>query len=249
VTLETISFGQGVSATSIQLATALSAIANGGFLMRPYIVKSVRDASGAVVREAAPAIVRRVISEETAGGVAGMLTGVVGKGGTGALAAVEGFEVAGKTGTAQKPDLKDGGYADGAFVASFMGFVPAKDPRLTILVTVDEPQGDYHGGSVAAPVFRDIASQSLAYMGVFPERTTPPVVLAGAVEDDAPLKAVDATAYGVPDFTGMTVRTALRTAKEGAFELKVHGSGKAASQKPAAGSAIPHSAQVSIWFR
>jgi cell division protein FtsI (penicillin-binding protein 3) len=249
VTLQTVSFGQGVSTTSIQLATALSAIANGGFLMRPYMARSVKDAGGAVLKETAPVIVRRVISEETAGAVAEMLTGVVGKGGTGSLAAVEGFEVAGKTGTAQKPDLDHGGYADGAFVASFMGFVPAKDPRLTILVTVDEPQGDYHGGTVAAPVFREIASRSLAYMGVFPEETAAPVVAAGAVAEDVPLTAVGAVPFGVPDFTGRTVRTALRMAKEGAFEVEVHGSGKAVSQRPEAGSGVPRNGRVSVWFR
>ncbi|MEK6532087.1 MAG: penicillin-binding protein 2, partial [Deltaproteobacteria bacterium] len=171
VTLETVSFGQGVSTTGIQIATALSAIANNGLLMKPYVVRSIKDPSGNIVSESNPVVVRRIISEGTAEKVTRMMIGVTNDGGTGVRAALSDFEVAGKTGTAQKPDLKNGGYKKDAYFSSFIGFVPARRPRLAIVVTVDEPRMErHHGGVVAAPVFREIAEESLAYLGVFPKK-------------------------------------------------------------------------------
>ncbi|MFZ3072334.1 MAG: penicillin-binding protein [Thermodesulfobacteriota bacterium] len=172
VSLQTMSFGQGFSATALQVATAMSAVANGGFIVKPYVVKSIKDNSGVVIKEFNPSVVRRVISEETAGKVTETLTGVTEKGGTGELAALGAeFKVAGKTGTAQKPDLKQGGYEKNKYVVSFTGFVPADNPKLTIFVALDEPEGDITGGVAAAPVFREIAFESLSYMGVFPAGT------------------------------------------------------------------------------
>ncbi|MEK7313283.1 MAG: penicillin-binding protein [Deltaproteobacteria bacterium] len=169
VSLQTMSFGQGLSATALQVATAMSAVANGGFIVKPYVVKTIKDSSGKVVKEFNPAVVRRVISEETAGKVTETLIGVTEKGGTGQLAALgTEFKVAGKTGTAQKPDFKVGGYEKNKYMVSFTGFVPADNPRLTIFVALDEPEGDITGGFAAAPVFREIAFESLSYMGIFP---------------------------------------------------------------------------------
>ncbi|HLC18497.1 MAG TPA: penicillin-binding protein [Thermodesulfobacteriota bacterium] len=173
VTLHTVSFGQGISATALQLAASMSSIANGGYMMKPYIVKGIKTPDGKVVKESAPEILGRVISPETSQRMTEMLVGVTEAGGTGTRGAVEGFEVAGKTGTAQKPDLEKGGYKRGAFMASFLGFVPASDPELTIFVALDEPEGVYHGGTVAAPVFREIASESLSYLGIYSEPQAP----------------------------------------------------------------------------
>ncbi len=245
VTLHTVSFGQGVSVTGVQLISALSAISNGGFLMKPYIVRSVKDQSGAIVTESNPFIVRRVISEQTAKKVTDMLVGVTKDGGTGLNAALDDFEVAGKTGTAQKPDLKNGGYMDGAFVASFFGFVPARSPRLSILVTIDEPRGEYYGGAVAAPVFKEIARQSLSYMGVFRQQSGLPKIELAKAEagrfDEGPSEAAGGgeNPAGVPDFTGKTVRAVLKMALERSIEVNVIGSGRAVSQRPAPGQSMP----------
>lgn len=255
VTLHTVSFGQGVSVTGVQLVSALSAIANGGFLMRPYMVRSVKDQSGAVVSETNPFIVRKVVSEETSRKITDMLVGVTKDGGTGVKAALPDFDVAGKTGTAQKPDLKNGGYMEGTFVASFLGFVPAGNPRLSILVTIDEPRGEYYGGAIAAPVFREIAQQGLSYMGVYREKAASPkveLVKAGAVQADWAADKAGAGVLdpsGVPDFTGKTVRAVLKAARERSIDVNVIGSGRAVSQRPAPGQALPRKGPVIVSFQ
>lgn len=255
ITIHTVSFGQGVSASPVQLVAALSAVANGGFLMKPYVVKSVSEPDGRVVREMNPVVVRKVISEETAAKVTDMLVGVT-REGTGVKAAIDDFEVAGKTGTAQKPDLSNGGYMRGAFVASFMGFVPAREPRLAILVTVDEPKGDYHGGSVAAPAFREIAAQGLSYLGVFPHNpaASPDVSVAQARSAPEPLDAARKTdgerfKNAVPDFSGKTVRTVLRMAMDKSLDVEIKGSGLAVSQRPAPGESLPANGRAQVTFQ
>ena len=164
--LATISFGQGFSSTTIQLAAAMSAIANGGRLMEPRLVRRVVDAHGGVVEEGLPRVSRQVLPRPTARLVGDMLTAVTGDSGTGLEAAIDGYLVAGKTGTAQKADYVHGGYADGRFMASFVGFVPAQDPRLVIAVVIDEPMVDHYGGTVAGPVFRRIGQAALRHLGV-----------------------------------------------------------------------------------
>lgn len=264
VTLETVSFGQGVSATSLQLVSALSSIANGGFLMKPYVVKSIKDSSGRAVSETNPVVVRRVISEDTARKLTDMLITVTQEGGTGVKAAIEDFDVAGKTGTAQKPDFKHGGYEKGAFVASFFGFVPARGPRLAIIVAIDEPKGEHYGGAVAGPVFREIARQSLGYLGVFKDNPgmRPAIQLVSAkngvkaaAEADPVKKAGDEgpadteRPMSVPDFRGKTIRAVVRMARSRAFDVDIQGSGKAVGQRPAPGQNIPEKGPVVVWFQ
>ncbi len=161
----TISFGQGLSVTSVQLASAVSVLANGGRLMRPILVKRVTDHHNAVIEQASPTVVHRVIPAEVAQVVSRMMTAVTREDGTGREAAIEGFKVAGKTGTAQKADMR-GGYSSGRWLASFVGYVPSEQPRLAIVVTVDEPVIDHYGGSVAAPLFRRVAKASLQHLGI-----------------------------------------------------------------------------------
>ena len=169
IDLATHAFGQGISATPMQMVMAYAAIANGGFLMRPYITQRVVSPQGEVVLENQPHVVRRVVSEKTAKQLASMLSQVTTEGGTGAMANIEGFEVAGKTGTAQKADPVHGGYSNKR-VGSFVGFVPANNPRLVALVLIDEPEGSVYGGVVAAPVFRNIAQGALRRMMVAPQQ-------------------------------------------------------------------------------
>lgn len=166
LSLSALSIGHEVAATSMQLVTAVSAVANGGNLVRPHVVKAVRNA-GDGIEEIRPLPVRRVISSETARTLTSILTEVVERG-TGQAAALQGYRVAGKTATAQKFDQKIGRYSHTKVMASFVGYVPAEDPRLAILVLIDEPEGLAWGGSVAAPVFREIAQEVLGYLEIAP---------------------------------------------------------------------------------
>jgi cell division protein FtsI (penicillin-binding protein 3) len=162
-----ISFGQGVSVSAVQLITATSAIANGGMLMKPRIVQAILDANGKVLENRRPKMVRRVASRNTARIVARIMKTVITPGGTGVNAALDGYTVSGKTGTAQKSG-KHGTYAKGKYVSSFVGFTPSENPAVTILVVVDEPRNDYHGSKVAAPVFKKIALETLNYLNIPP---------------------------------------------------------------------------------
>lgn len=164
-TLASVAMGQEIGVTALQLASAVSAVANGGWLMRPYVVSEIRDARGQLVAQVTPQVRRRPITAETARKLGTILEGVI-TAGTGSKAAVAGYRVAGKTGTAQKIDPDTGAYSSSLFVASFAGYVPAEDPRLTIVAIIDEPQGETWGGTVAAPMFRRVAEQVLTYLGV-----------------------------------------------------------------------------------
>ncbi len=168
-----ICFGQSVSVSALQLATAVSVIANDGVLMKPYLVQAMTDQNGRIVKAFQPTRMRRVISSETAKTMGRMLERVVAKGGTGQRAALSGYRVAGKTGTAQKVDPQINRYATDKHIATFVGFVPARDPVIAILVVVDEPRKQCYGGIVAAPVFSQIAKESLQYMKIPPELITP----------------------------------------------------------------------------
>lgn len=163
--LMTISIGQEVGVTPVQLITAMSAIANGGWLVRPHIVSEIIDSQG-VARRIKPELERRVISKNTSRKMTEILKEAVGPEGTGKLAVVDGFSTAGKTGTAQKIDPETGRYSRSRFVSSFAGFVPADSPEIAILIVINEPKGIAWGGSVAAPVFKRVAEQTLQYMHV-----------------------------------------------------------------------------------
>ena len=154
--------GQGMAVTLMQMATGYAAIANGGVLRAPHVVERV------AAREARKPKGRRVISEATAAAVRRMLEGVLGPGGTASGAGIDGYVMAGKTGTAEKPD-EFGGYSKTKFVSSFVGFAPAKRPKLLVAVMVDEPKGDIYGGTVAAPAFREITSFALNYLRIAPD--------------------------------------------------------------------------------
>lgn len=166
LSLGALSIGHEISTTPIQLITAMSAVANGGHLVRPYVLRAVRHPDGGV-EEIRPFPIRRVISPETAQTLTSIFTEVVARG-TGRAAALPGYPVAGKTGTAQKLDRQTGTYSSTKVVASFVGYVPAENPRLAILVLIDEPGGIAWGGTVAAPVFREVAQEALSYLEIPP---------------------------------------------------------------------------------
>jgi cell division protein FtsI/penicillin-binding protein 2 len=168
--LSTIAFGQSINFTPLRLATAYAAIANGGILMRPHIVKRIEWPESSrrpgQVETAKPEAVRRVITEKTAREITELLKGVV-EDGTGKPAKIRGYQLVGKTGSAQK--IVDGRYSSDKFIASFVGFLPASKPRAVILVTVDEPKGTHWGATAAAPVFREVARQTVWYLRIPPD--------------------------------------------------------------------------------
>lgn len=163
-----IAFGQGIAVNGLQMAQAYSSIANGGMRMKPYIVSKISHASGGTVLENNPEIINKPFDKGTATNLAQMLSKVIGPGGTGKLALMGDYEAAGKTGTAQKINHVTKRYDEKNYVSSFIGFAPLNDPRLVTYVVYDSPKPVYAGGLVAAPVFKDITREALAYQGVAP---------------------------------------------------------------------------------
>ncbi|HPN65791.1 MAG TPA: penicillin-binding transpeptidase domain-containing protein [Candidatus Omnitrophota bacterium] len=160
-----IPMGQEVVVSPLQMACAMSAIANGGKLMKPRIIESIQDKHGELIKEFPVTAVRQVLSERTAATMRDILSGVV-EDGTGQLARVEGYDVGGKTGTSQK--IENGTYSHSKFIASFIGFAPVKNPRVVVVVMLDQPRPLYYGGVVAAPVFSKVVRDTLRYMDIRP---------------------------------------------------------------------------------
>lgn len=263
VDLATISFGQGVSVSAIQLVAAMSAVANGGNLMKPYLVERIMDDGGVEVKKNEPTLVRRVISPETSKKMAKMLVSVTTTGGTGTNAVVDGFSVAGKTGTAQKVDALTHRYG-AKRTASFIGFVPAEKPKLTILVVLDEPKTSQYGGVVAAPAFKEIAANTLAYLKIAPttalknkpkEETAAKTPAAATIdeEDVSDGGSLDLTpdenGAVMPNFRGMSMRAALQVMEKKKINIRLIGSGRALEQNPPPGYPIKSSDQVWIKFQ
>jgi cell division protein FtsI (penicillin-binding protein 3) len=254
----TLFFGQGLSVSPLQLATAFGAIANGGRLMRPYLVKSIVDQRGHAIREFNPHTRRRVISRETANKVKMILEGVVEKGGTAPSAAIQGYTVAGKTGTAQKVDPIQKSYSNKKYVAYFGGFTPSDSPEIAILVALDEPKDTPYGGIVAAPVFSDVGGWTLNHLDVVPSVTT---VIASR-ETAAPARhGFRSSREGrrvsrgfdvpglVPNVKGLGVREVLKKAKALGLRVIVKGSGLAAEQSPTPGLPLRNDTLLVVTFR
>ncbi|MCK5913017.1 MAG: transpeptidase family protein [Desulfuromusa sp.] len=254
IDLAAISFGQGLSVTPIQMTSAMAVIANGGLLMEPYLVERMTAADGRQLQKRLPQVRRRVVSEKTARQVRDMMIAVTEPGGTGTRAALSGFRVAGKTGTAQKVDMVTGGYSPDKRVSSFIGFVPAENPALVLSVTVDEPEGQTYGGLVAAPVFARIASQTLGHLNILPKGTvaalTKDQLAVEPLPDIAALLPDVAVSDGLrmPNFSGMSYRQVLQTMEKKSLNLKLSGSGQVVKQYPAPGKVIRYGKQAWIHF-
>ncbi|MEA3545710.1 MAG: penicillin-binding transpeptidase domain-containing protein [Thermodesulfobacteriota bacterium] len=254
IDLAAISFGQGLSVTPIQMASAMAVIANGGLLMEPYLVEKMTDSEGQQVQKRLPQVRHRVISEKTAQQVKEMMISVTEPGGTGTRAAMSGYRVAGKTGTAQKVDMVTGGYSPDKRVSSFIGFVPADNPALVLSVTVDEPKGKTYGGLVAAPVFARIAGQTLRHLNILTRGTvaalTADQLVAEPLPDLAALLPDAAVSDGLrmPNFSGMSYRQVLQTMESKNLNLKLSGSGQVIKQYPAPGKIIRYGKQAWIRF-
>ena len=263
IALATQSFGQGLTASPLQVAAAFGALGNKGVLMKPYVVAKVVDADGLVLLDNKPTEVRRVVSAKTAASVVSMLESVVEKGGTAPKARMDAYRVAGKTGTAQKADPVAKGYSDKRF-ASFVGMVPAEDPRVVIAIFIDEPKTDVYGGLVAAPAFKEIAEVAMPHLAVPPSREVPTVEVAVAKKPEPAAKAeknpvvaaierldtvTEEPAEGsvrVPDLKGQPARAAVTQALTVALEPRLVGSGRVVAQTPAAGSLVEKGARITL---
>ncbi|MBN1626457.1 MAG: transpeptidase family protein, partial [Deltaproteobacteria bacterium] len=256
-------FGHGLSVTSLQLAAAMSSIANGGRLMRPYLVKEMTDQSGNTVKTNRPEMIRRVLSEDTTRKVTQVLENVVSEKGTAEMAAIAGYRVAGKTGTSQKVDEDTGGYSHQDFVSIFVGFVPVDDPEMVILVMVDEPKKVTYGGLVAGPVFSEVGKWALNNMRIKPdfEIASSDNDQSGGSDDESgalagvirrPIieeSAVKEAFAGVPDFTGRTIREVLQKGRTLGVDVIVDGTGMAVAQYPEAGSSLEGITSIRVTFK
>jgi cell division protein FtsI (penicillin-binding protein 3) len=270
----TLAFGQGVSVTPLQLTMALASLGNGGVLMEPRLVKEVDDPYGRKVQEFPPRPLRRVLSERAAQQILEIMATVTQPGGTAKEAAPEGFTVAGKTGTAQK--LEGRSYSHTKFEALFIGLIPADKPVLAISVIIDEPKGAIYGGVVAAPVFREIAAQSMRVLGYYPQQELErdknlPVQAKGAAAPDqgrrlaevAPVQAPAPTLAQLlptrlempkgpltvmPDLKGYTIRQVLDLLTRSGLKCRLEGSGMAVSQEPSPGTSLSPGAICLVKF-
>ncbi len=252
IELATTAFGQGMTSTPLQLASATAALANGGTRMRPRLVKRVEDAFGVPEFVQRPAVVERVVSESVADAVAAMLVTVTEPGGTATRARVPGYLVAAKTGTAQK--VKDGRYS-AARIGSMVGFIPADDPKLAIVVVVDEPTvGSRYGGTVAGPAWAAIAGGSLRHLGIAPDPALLPEAEGADDEPEAEPRGAlrlswSGEGWTLPDLAGRLLREAVVSLEPAGFQLDVSGSGAVVAQIPAPGTPVPPGGRVSLVLR
>jgi len=239
-----LSIGQEISVTSIQMVAAFGAIANGGIYMTPSIIESIETADGGVKRSFFPKSRGRVIRKDIAARLLGMMKGVV-EGGTATRARLEYYGAAGKTGTAQK-SVQRGGYNPGKYVASFVGIAPFDDPDVCILVLLDEPPESASGGAVAAPVFARIAERVLPYRGGAEHRVAARTPLKGSP------RTVSARRGLMPDFRGLRLGEAARVLaslqKESMIEYSLVGRGVVRRQSPEPGSPVGHHRKIILYF-
>jgi len=231
INIATMAIGQSIAVTPIQLLTAVAAVANGGELLRPQIVREVRDKSGTVIRAFRPDLVARVLDAQTAETEKGILEKVVEEG-TGKNTFIEGLRIAGKTGTAQK--VGEGGYVPGKYVASFVGFAPADKPVIAMIVIIDEPVGPYYGGVIAAPVFRALAQDILQYLKVTPQPES------AAAEEQAHVV--------VPGVINFLVADAVNELQKAGLGSRIEESGaRVTDQVPKPGSLVPPGSKIMLY--
>ncbi len=259
--LANISFGQGMTASPLQLATAYAAIANGGIWRQPRLVKRIFSDDLKVEDKEEHRPERRVISQDHAATLTLMLTNATSATGTGSQSRIKGFPVAGKTGTAQKVDFDLGGYKAGAYISSFAGFVPANDPRFVIYIAVDNPRVKYYGSQVAAPVFSRLGAFAVRRWGLAPVllsegdiiRRKPEIVgsedlMRRALESVHESKRMEAEGK-VPDLRGLTYREVVRRLRGTEIKFRLRGSGVVVSSVPAPGSILSSGQSIQILLK
>ncbi|XOQ52008.1 MAG: Peptidoglycan glycosyltransferase [Succiniclasticum sp.] len=246
--IATFAIGQGVAVTPLQELRAICAIANGGELLKPYIIDRIVAPNGEVIRKGSKQVVRNVITPEVAAQMRTMMEKVVSEGG-GKTARIKGYRIAGKTGTAQKISPY-GGYAPGEYIASFVGFVPADKPQHAMLVVLDNPRGAFYGSQVSAPIFRDTLQQILVAKGIQPSDSTALPSFEGKDTGDrsVPSLTPSGSNWILPSFQGLDSRTIAKILQTGRLVLEPYGSGTAYQQAPAPGSEVAPGSKVEVWF-
>lgn len=251
--IATMSIGQSIAVTPLQLITAVSAIANDGVLLKPHIIKEIHNEDGSIYSASSTQVVRQVISLDASRTLISMLEKVVSEGG-GKKASVKGYRIAGKTGTAEKLREGGGGYLSGRYIASFVGFAPVEDPQITVLVVLDDPKGIYYGGEIAAPVAGEIFAKVLRYLNVHPQpslftipaKPNNKVVTTPATSSDRPIPAGKAV---VPNLQGKTIREAGELLAKAGLTMMPEGTGVAVSQSVQPNTIIDAGSEIKVYFQ
>ncbi len=265
--LANVSFGQGITATPLQMANAFAIIANGGVLNKPYIVDTITDVETGEVIKTETQQIRRVISEQTAAQMRLMLAGVTAKEGTGQAANVAGFVVGGKTGTAQKIKPVGRGYLKGGYIGSFGGFIPANDPQFVIFIAIDHPRKNgYYGSMVAAPLFSKIASYAVRKNGINPDiiaeaqkNNNAEVTVTVAKPLERPVDQIvqitsedfseEKLTTVAPYVKNLTMREVLNVASEQKIQVKFVGTGRVDSTYPDQGQMLDADRTMTVILR
>jgi len=253
----TMGIGQAIAVTPMQLITAVSALANDGKLLKPHIIKEIRDSDGLLVSYSTPQIVRQAVSPEVAHETLGLMEKVVTEGG-GKRGKVEGYRFAGKTGTAERLRDNGAGYDPGRYIASFVGLGPVEDVQLAGLVVIDSPRGLYYGSEVAAPVFAEAMTQIVRILGVRPSQVlpafqppkpgTPPPAAPAKAPAKMPPAIMPPGKFAAPDVRGRTIREAAMLLQKNGLSLIPEGSGVAVRQSVAPNAPVAKGTEITVYF-
>lgn len=251
IDVATMSIGQSIAVTPLQMVQAYSAIANGGKMVKPHLIASIKNPDGTDYKTTDVEYAGEPVNQKVADEVKGMMEKEVSEGG-GGNARVPGYHMGGKTGTAQKLDVIHGGYLENEYIASFCGFGPTEDPKAICLVVLDRPVGSYYGGQVAAPVFKEIMSSIMRYMAV-------PTIEADDIHAKAkeepiedvkpPIPSFDATRVHLPNFAGWALRDVEEWLGKAGLGFKPKGEGWAVDQSPAGGADVERGRDVEVEFK
>jgi len=245
-----VAFGQGLTVTGLQMIAAYGAIANGGDLYKPHLIKKITKGKSDVINEHQPELIRTVMSQKTAMNIREMLVRVVGEGGTAPMAVLSGYKAAGKTGTSQKFNEELKKYSKGDYISSFIGFVPVEKPKYLIYVVYDSPKkGSYYGGVVAGPAFKSIAENILKYAGIKPDvkekvklvqkvKDTKTKEVVVKIENVFKQRELSLKSGVVPDLRGMSMRKAFQIMDSAGLKYQIKGTGVVIKQVPKPGEVL-----------
>lgn len=242
-TKPTLSFGQELSVTAMQMLQAATAIANDGTMLKPRIIRQILDAQGKVLRDYGPVTVRNVISPAVARHLRQYMNAATSDSGTGRRSRVEGIDLSVKTGTAQMLDPHQGGYSSKDFIASSLGMFPTEHPRLMVYAVVIKPRGETLGGRIAAPLIKQAAEFLIPYLGISREGDQ---VLDRQAQIQIHIPTLPVPGDTVPDYTGLPLRTVMELHKDPAFQVVINGSGYVQSQDPPAGTPLEPGMRLSL---
>ena len=246
----TMSIGQSIAVTPLQMVQAYSALANDGKMVKPHLISSIKNADGTDYYVAKPQIVSNPVDKKVADQVKDMMEKEIFEGG-GFKAQVPGYHMGGKTGTAQKLDIVHGGYLPNQYIASFCGFGPVEDPKAICLVVLDSPRGTYYGGQIAAPVFSEAMGQIMRYLGVptYEDKAIHAVPVTEPAREMPELPSPNADTVVLPGFYGWSIRDTGAWLNKAGLRFRPEGSGFGISQSPGPGSTVKRGETVTVTFK